>query len=146
MLKKILVLSSAAVLPILMTGCYTLAVVNFGNGTTARVRVMSSQTGEEIEIKPGAFKKLPHSTGDLIVEVHSRGQFKFTGVEPPALDITDASYLAKQASPFGPGKITLRVRLETNMQLYALMPGKKTVDSKIEQPDSYPKSGEKMSD
>jgi hypothetical protein len=129
-----------------MAGCYTLSVVNFGNGTATSVRVRSSQTGQEIEVKPGAFKKLPHAGGDLIVTVPSDGRFKFSAVEPPALDETNAAYLAKRTSVFGPGKVTLRVRLETNMLLYALMPGSEAVDTKVEQPGGFPKAGQKVSE
>ena len=144
MLRKTLIASLAASLAVLVTGCYTLSVVNFCNGTRTSVRVKSSQTGQEIDVRPGAFKKLPHAGGDLIVTVPSRDQFVFSAVEPPALDVANAGYLAKGTSLFGPGKITLRVRLEANMQLYALMPSSKAVDPAIKQPEGYPKPGRKV--
>lgn len=146
MLRKILIGSVAASLVILMNGCYTLSVVDFGNGTATSVRVRSSQTGQEIEVKPGAFKKLPHASGDLIVRVHSDGQFKFSAVEPPALDSANSGYLSKRTSFFGSGKVILRVRLEPNMQLYALMPNSKAVDVKVEQPRGFPNAGQSVSE
>jgi hypothetical protein len=129
-----------ASLAFVVTGCYTLSKVDFGNGIATAVKVKSSQTGQEINVPPGEFRKLPHATGDLIVTTQTNGQFKFSGVEPPVLD----DYLVKRKSIFGPGYVTLNVRLETNMQLYVVMPGEKTVDEKVQQPNGYPKIGEKI--
>ena len=125
----------------MVTGCYTLSQVNFGNGSATTVKVKSSQTGQEINVPPGKFRKLPHATGSLIVTTQTNGQFKFSCVEPPVLD----DYLVKRESLFGPGYITLNVILETNMQLYVLMPGEKIVSEKVQQPNGYPKVGEKVS-
>jgi hypothetical protein len=139
--KTILVPLLCASLVFAVTGCYTLSKVNFGNGTATAVKVKSSQTGQEINVPPGKFKELPHATGDLIVTTQTNGQFKFSGVEPPVLD----DYLVKRKSFFGPGHITLNLRIETNMQLYVVMPGEKTVDEKAQQPAGYPKIAEKVS-
>jgi hypothetical protein len=122
------------------TGCYTLSQVNFGNGTATTIKVKSSQTGQEITVPPGKFGKLPHAIGDLIVTTQTNGQFKFSGVEPPVLD----DFLVKQESFFGPGYFTLNMILETNMQLYVLMPGEKAVAKNVQQPNGYPKIGEKV--
>jgi hypothetical protein len=103
--------------------------------------VKSSHTGQEINVPPGKFRKLPHSTGDLIVTTQTNGQFKFSWVEQ--FDLDD-HYLVKRESIFGPGYVTLNVMLETNMQLYVVMPGEKTVDEKVQQPNGYPKIGEKI--
>lgn len=144
MCKRILTASLVIFLAALMSGCYTLSIVSFGNGTTTSLKVRSCQTGQEIEVKPGTFEQLPHSTGDLIVTVHSDGRFRFSDVEPPALDVTNADYLTKKTSAFGPGKVILRVKLETNMQLYAVMPGRKGVDFTVKQPTGFPKSGQRV--
>lgn len=140
MSRTILIPLLCASLTFAVTGCYTLSQVNFGNGTPTTIKVKSSQTGQEINVPPGKFKKLPHATGDLIVTTQTNGQFKFTGIEPPVLD----DYLVKRESLFGPGYVTLNVMLETNMQLYVLMPGKKVIDKTLEQPNGYPKAGERM--
>lgn len=146
MYKRILTTLFAVSLAMLMTGCYTRSIVNFGNGTDTAVKVRSSQTTEEIEVKPGAFKNLPHAVGDLTVRISSDGQFKFFDVEPPALDVTGGGYLSKRTYFCGPGEITLRVKLETNMQLYTLMPSKRGVDPSVKQPEGYPKVGQKVSE
>jgi hypothetical protein len=126
-----------------LTGCYTLSQVNFGNGTGASFKVKTSQTGQEINIPAGSFRKLPHAIGNLIVTTQKNGQFKFSDVVP--LDLDD-SYLVKRTSPFGPGYVTLNIMLKTNMDLYVLLPGKKTVDMSIPQPNGYPKTGKKIAD
>jgi len=125
-----------------------MSTLRFGNGTAADVKVKSSQTGQEIEIAPGRFKKLPHAAGDIIVTTKAGEKFKFTSIEPPRVDTdsTGTNYLDKRSSLFGPGYITLGLKLGTNMELFALMPGKKSVDTKIPQPSGYPKRGEKMAD
>jgi hypothetical protein len=131
-----------ACLAFALAGCYTVSKVNFGNGTAQRIRVMSSQTGQEIDVPPGKFKKLPHAAGDLTVTMQTNELFRFAGISPPELD----DYLVKGNSLFGPGRITLSVILETNMQLYVLKPGKKAVDPGVPQPDGYPKAGKKIAD
>jgi hypothetical protein len=131
-------------LAVLTTGCYTLSAVRFGNKTGSKVRVKSSQTGQEIEVAPGRFKKLPHAAGDLIVTTTVGEKFKFPSIEPPRIDTSDSNYLDKRNGLFGQGYITLGLVLETNMELYALMPGKKSVDSEIPQPKGYPKAGHKL--
>jgi hypothetical protein len=102
---------------------------------------MSSQTGKEINVLPGKCKKLPHARGDLVVTTQRNGQFKFSEVSPILLP---DSYLVKRRSLFGPGYFTLNVMLETNTQLYVVMPGKRAVDQKVQQPNGYPKVGEKV--
>lgn len=136
------ILAVVLCLPLLLmtTGCYTTVAVNFGNGTTTKVRVQSSETGQEIEVAPHRFKKLPHSSGDLIVATETAGKLKFQRVAP--FDV-DRKYHTIGHSVFGPNSVTLNVKLETNMQLYVVMPGNKSVDAKIEQPKGYPKTGEK---
>jgi hypothetical protein len=128
---------------LLMTsGCYTTVTVNFGNGTSAKVRVQSSQTGQEIEVAPDKLKKLPHSSGDLIVTTEANEKFKFQEVAPFGVD---RKYHTIGHNIFGPNSVALNVRLETNMQVYVVMPGKKTVDRNVAQPKGYPKTGGKFS-
>ena len=131
-------------LPLLVitSGCYTTIAVNFGNGTPAKLRVQSSQTGQEIEIAPNKFKKLPHSSGDLIVTTQTNEKFKFQQVAP--FDV-DRKYHTIGRSIFGPNSVTLNLRLETNMQVYVVIPSKKSVDESVAQPKGYPKAGEKLS-
>jgi hypothetical protein len=120
------------------TGCYTLLRVDFVNETATAVKVRSSHTGQEISVPSGKLRRLPHAVGDLTITTQTNGQYKFSGVAP--FDVDD-DYLVKRGSLFGPGYVTLTVRLETNMLLYAVVPGKKTVDHRIHQPNGYPKVG-----
>jgi hypothetical protein len=144
--KASFIVSFCASLVFLMTGCYTTAVVNFGNGTSTAVKVKSSQTGQELNVKPGRFQKLPHAVGDIIVTTQTDGKLKFSGVEPPAMDSIAPNYLIKRKSLLGAGSVTLNVLLQTNMNLYALLPGKRTVDTSVPQPEGYPKAGKKVTD
>jgi hypothetical protein len=137
------ILGMAVCLPffLLTTGCYTTIAVNFGNGTETKVLVQSSVTGQEIGVAPDKFQKLPHDSGDLIITTQSNTKFKFTAVAP--FDV-DRKYHTIRRSIFGPNSVTLTVRLETNMQLYVVMPHEKAVAQKVQQPSGYPKIGEKM--
>ena len=135
-----------AFIAMLTTGCYTLSTVRFGNGTTAKVKVRSSQTGQEIEVAPARFEKLPHAGGDLIVTTTNGQRFRFSGIDPPRVDGSSGGYLERRGSIFGPGYITLRLLLGANSELHALLPGKKTVESAVPQPDDYPKTGQRMAD
>lgn len=139
--KNILVVAGSVALLFVTAGCYTTLNVNCGNGTAGNIRVKSAYTGQEIEIPPNRFKKLPHSSGDLVVTTQNSDKFKFPDVAP--FQVAD-KYLSKRSNIFGPGSVTLTLRLETNMQLYVLMPGKLTVDQNVEQPKGYPKAGEKL--
>jgi hypothetical protein len=141
-------MNKAALIPLLcasltfaVAGCSTLSQLNFDNGTAAAIRVESSQTGHVIAVPPGKFRKLPHATGNLVVTTPSNERFRFSKISPPVL--LDR-YLIKRQSPFGRGYITLNVILETNMQLSVVMPGEKTVNEKVPQPEGYPKTGEKV--
>jgi hypothetical protein len=131
-------------LPLLLitSGCYTTVAVNFGNGTPAKVRVQSAQTGQETEVAPDKFKRLRHSSGALVVTTQVNEKFKFQQVSP--FDV-DRKYHTIGNSIFGPNSVTLNLRLETNMQVYVVMPGKKSVDERVAQPKGYPKAGEKLS-
>jgi hypothetical protein len=124
----------------ILTGCYTVSQVNFGNNSGSAVKVQSSQTGKEIGVPSGKFRKFPHAAGDLIVTTEANGQFKLTAVAPPFLN----GYLKKEESFWGPGYVTLNVVLESNMELYVLSPNDKALDRKVQQPDGYPKVGHKM--
>jgi hypothetical protein len=129
---------------LLLTGCYTKLAVNFGNGTGERIRVKSAYTGEEVQIAPKKSKKIPHSSGNLIVTTSTSEKFTFPNVSLLGHDMDD-SYLDKRVSIFGPGYMTLNVVLETNMELYVLPPGKKGLTPDVKQPIGYPKGGERTS-
>ena len=69
------VLSTVAVLPLLFqTGCYTNLRVNFGIGTGHKTGVKDTQTGQEVQIALGNFRKVGHD--------HRWGQT----VETPAVE------------------------------------------------------------
>ena len=140
-MANITLIASLGASLLVMTGCRTNMAVNFGNGTAGKVRVQSSQTGQEIEVAPDHFKKLPHSSGDLVVTSEGDRKVRFTNVAP--FDI-DRNYLSIGRSIFGPNSVTLNVKLETNMALYVVMPGKKAVDPTVEQPSGYPNAGTKV--
>jgi len=126
-----------------LTGCYTKLSVNLGNGTGEKIQVKSAYTGEVVQIAPAKFKKIPHSSGDLIVTTTNSESFGFPNVSLLAHDIDD-SYLDKRVSIFGPGYMTLSVVLETNMELYVLAPGRKGLVPDAKQPGGYPKQGERV--
>jgi hypothetical protein len=125
------------------SGCCTKLAVSFGNGTPMRIRVRSSESGEEVIVAPGRFKQLANSVGDLIVTTQGGRAFAFRRVAPFE---TGPGYVATRSSVFGVGCVTLRVKLETNMSQYVLPPCKKSLDTHIPQPNGYPKHGEKMAD
>ena len=54
------------------------------------------------------------------------------------------NYLQKRTGPFGPGYISLKLLLETNMQLYVVNPTSKVVSPIVPQPAGYPKGGERV--
>lgn len=138
---RIVVIALIAVGVSMVTGgCTTKVGVNFGNGTTMNIRVLSSETGKEIEVAPSSFRKLPHSSGDLVVTAQSKVKLRFQRVAP--FDV-DRRYYSFKRSMFGPNSVTLNVMMETNMLLYVVMPGSMSVDEKVEQPQGYPKVGEK---
>jgi hypothetical protein len=125
------------------SGCCTRLSVSFGNGTPTRIRVQSSESGQEVTVTPGGFKQLANSVGDLIVTTQGGRAFAFRRVAPFE---TGPGYVATRSSVFGIGYVTLRVKLETNMNLYVLPPGKKGLDTHTPQPNGYPKHGEKIAD
>jgi len=122
-------------------GCRINMAVNFGNGTGSKVWVMSSETGKQVEIRPNQFKKISHASGDLLVETDIQQRFKFAAVSPFRVD---QKYTEAHGNIFGFSSVTLSVLLETNMQLYVVLPGKKNVNPKVDQPKGYPKAGSKV--
>jgi len=141
MSKKFSALAGCLAVLFVTSGCYTTLTINCGNGTPEKIRVKSDYTGQEIEVPPNRFKKLPHSSGDIEVTTRSNGKFKFADVAP--FHVED-KYLLKRKSVFGPGSVTLNVMLETNMQLYVVMPGRKAVDQSEDQPKGFPKVGQQL--
>jgi len=137
-------LAIASLVLLFQTGCYTNLYVNFGNGTGQKIGVRDVQTGQEVQIAPGKFRKVSHDQADLIVTMPDKTHYQFTGVKvmDPAMD---QKYYVHNSGLLGTWHIDLNVLLQTNMNLYVLLPGKKTVDESISQPAGYPKTGEKMS-
>jgi hypothetical protein len=140
MARAILIASFGLALLLLGSGCRISMAVNFGNGTASKVSVTSSETGKPIEIRPGGFKKFSHSSGNLIVKTDTNQRFKFADVAPFRVD---PKYTEAHGNIFGFSSVTMTVLLETNMELYVVMPGKKAVDPTVAQPSGYPKAGEK---
>jgi hypothetical protein len=127
------------VLSFLTTGCYTDLAVNIKNGTGTKVLVKSEETGKEIGIAPKRSEKILHSSGNLVVSAFGGERFTFEDITPATVD---RKYLEIGGTIIGPGKVTLNVLLETNMQIYVLMPGGSPID-RIQQPKGYPKIGTK---
>lgn len=148
-MKKNELFSVAALcLLLLQTGCSTNLYVNFGNDTGHKISVKDTQTGQEVQIAPGEFRKVGHSQADLVVTTPEKKQYVFTGVRvaDPAMD---TRYFPQSSSGFlglGSWSFDLNVLLQTNMNLYVLLPGKKAVDASVPQPDGYPKAGKKMTE
>jgi len=124
------------------TGCYTTISVNFGNGTPSRIMVRSMENGREATVPPGKFRKIPNGSGDLVVTREAGQSYRFPRVAP--FDV-DRKYQAVGHSIFGPNSVTLKALLQTNMELYVLMPDEKSVNPSAQQPSGYPKRGEKTS-
>ena len=131
------------VLLILSAGCRTDVAVNFRNGTSSTVWVTSANTGRETEIPSGRFRKIPHGAGNLILKAAGNEKLTFEDITPFHVD---RQYLGVRDNLVGVDSVVLSVRLETNMQLYVLLPRQKTVDQKVEQPKGYPKSGKKVAE
>ena len=132
---------------LLQTGCYTNAYVNFGNGTGRNISVKETQTGQELQVAPGKFRKIGHGRADLIVTTPDKARYVFSGVR--VADTTmDPRYYGHGPNYFGIGTWSsyLNVLLQTNMDLYVLLPGKKTVDASVAQPEGYPKAGNKITE
>jgi hypothetical protein len=129
---------------LLQTGCCTNLYVNFGNDTGQKITVTDTQTGQEVQIASGKFRKVSHDQADLIVTVPDKTRYLFSGVKVVDRAI-DQRYYDRSTRPFGTWHIDLNVLLQTNMELYVLLPGKKTVDASVPQPDGYPKAGMKTS-
>jgi len=130
---------------LLQTGCVTNLYVNFGNGTGQKIGVKDTQTGQEVQIAPGKFRKVSHDQADLIVTTPDKTRYLFTGVKVVDRS-TDQRYYDHNTGPFGTWSIELNVLLQTNMDLYVLLPSKKIVDASVPQPDGYPKAGKKMTE
>lgn len=125
----------------LLTGCYTTLYVNFGNATNDKIWAQRANTREFIEVRVGQFKKFPHSGGDLVVKTGFNSAFKFESISPAYIG---SPYRGGRDNIVGPDSIVLNLLLQTNMQIYVLLPGQKTIDEKIEQPKGYPKRGEEI--
>jgi hypothetical protein len=129
-------------LVLFQSGCYTNMYVNFGNGTDRKISVKEVQTGQEVQIAPGKFRKIPHGHADLIITVADNSHYVFSGVKvvDPAMD---PKYYERGFNWFGIGVWSgyFNVVLSTNMDLCALLPGRKVVDANVPQPDGYPKAG-----
>jgi len=127
----------------LTAGCYTTVSVSLRNRTPTAIRVWSSESNREVEVAPEKFKKLPHSSGDLIVSTKNDGTLRFVQIAPFNVD---RKYHTIKNTILGPNSVTLNLTLETNMQIYVVMPDRKSVDEKVEQPAGYPKVAEKLGD
>jgi hypothetical protein len=141
--EKSIIASLCIALVWLVTGCYAKLSLRFGNGTDGRISVESARTGQQVEIRPKRFKKFPYSSGDLFVMTQTNGQFQFANVSLLGYDM-DPNYLDRRGSIFGPACVTLTVLLETNMELYVLVPGKRRLDPGAPQPTGYPKTGQRI--
>jgi len=139
-------LAVAGLALLLQTGCYTNLYVNFGNGTGQKIYVKDTQTGQEVQIGPGKFRKLSHSQADLVVTTPDNTRYQFSGIKvaDPAMDTRYFPSGNRGFLGLGSWSFDLKVLLQTNMDLYVLLPGKKSVDGSVPQPAGYPKTGEKM--
>jgi hypothetical protein len=126
-------------------GCVTNLYVNFGNGTGQKISVKDTQTGREVQIAPGKFRKVSHDKADLIVTTFDKTRYQFSGIKVVDQAI-DQMYYDHSTGIFGTWHIDINVLLQTNMDVYALLPGKKAVDASVTQPDGYPKLGKKMAE
>lgn len=148
-MKKSKIFSAMALCTLLLqTGCYTNMYLNFGNGTGRKISVKDVQTGQEVQIAPGKFQKIGHGQADLIVTTSDKTRYVFTGVRvaDPAMDTRYFPPSSRGFLGLGSWSFNINVLLQTNMNLYVLLPGKKAVDASVPQPEGYPKAGKKMTD
>lgn len=141
--KRNLIALCCVTLFALGSGCRTNMAVNFRNGTSSKVWVSSMQSGKEIEVAPSRSSRLPHSSGDIVVKTENKQRFRFSDIS--AFHV-DPKYRETHGSLFGFSSVAFTVLLQTNMHLYVLMPGKKTVDENTEQPKGYPRAGQKLTE
>jgi hypothetical protein len=137
--KTILTAVVCSIALLAITGCYSKKVVNFGNGTDSKIRVVSLNSGKEVEIAPSRFKNLPHGDGNLWVKTESDKQILFTDISFWNLP---RPYYQGHGRIYG-RLIIYTVRLEPDMQLYLAKPGARTVDKSM-QPAGYPKAGQPL--
>jgi len=146
-MKKTRVLLAVAGLALLFqTGCYTNLYVNLGNGTGQKISIKDTQTGQEAQIAPGKFRKISHAQADLVVTTPDKTHYVFSGVKvvDPAMDTRYFPPSSRGFLGLGTWHFDLSVLLQTNMDVYVLLPGKKAVDQSVPQPAGYPKAGVKM--
>lgn len=125
---------------VLSAGCRTSIVLNVENGTNSKVSVRTSSTGKSIEIAPRHKKKVPSETPDLLVTAEGQGEFRFIDVTPIHVE---SKFSEGHGGFWGSSSMTLNIYLNTNMQVFVLMPGKKSVNTS-DQPSGYPKTGQKI--
>jgi hypothetical protein len=121
--------------------CQTYMSVHVENCSPGTVTVRSLQTGHEIWVKTNRFGRLSHSIGDIIVKTEAGESFRFPNVVVAAIEM-DPRFYDIHDHLFRTDRVDLNLLLQTNMQLYVLLPGKKTVDEKLVQPKGYPKAGQ----
>jgi hypothetical protein len=131
------IVASCALL--IQTGCSTTLYVTIGNGTDEKITVKSMQSEQEAVISPKQFGKISHSSGDLLVTKADKTSFVFSGIEVAEFGM-DQKYYDPKDTPFGAYRFDLNLLLQTNMQLYVLLPNRRTVDDSVKQPKGYPKS------
>ena len=129
-----------------LTGCYTNLYVNFGNGTGQKIGVRDVQTGQEVQIAPGKFRKISHAQADIVVTTPDKTRYVFSGVKvaDPAMDTKYFPPSNRGIFGLGTWSFDINVLLQTNMDVYVLLPGKKAVDESVPQPAGYPKAATKM--
>lgn len=139
-------LAVAGLALLIQTGCYTNLYVNFGNATGQKIGVRDVQTGQEVQIAPGKFRKISHSQADLVVTTPDKTRYVFSGVKvaDPAMDTRYFPPSNRGIFGLGTWSFDINVLLQTNMDHYVLLPGKKAVDESVPQPAGYPKAGVKM--
>ena len=104
------------------------------------------QTGQRVSIATGRFRKIGHGHADLIVTTPDNTRYLYSGVRVADPGMDTRYFPPSTRSVFGSWSFDVNVLLQTNMDLYVLLPGKKTVDTSTPQPDGYPKTGKKMVD
>ena len=137
--------STWCVLALAICGCAPLKMsVDIRNGTAEPIKVTSSETGRSVHILARHSEAISHSSGDLIVTTAANRQFRFEDVRPDT-DGPDSPFNSSRDA-FGPisGKFVLHVLLDTNMDLFAILPGQSVVTDAYAQPRGYPKRGQEL--
>jgi hypothetical protein len=116
-----------------MNGCVRVYVcVRVTNNTAQKVFVRSTDTEKGGWVLPGRTREVEHHGGALVIKCIDRQEYRYLDISPRECD---REYIT------GNGYTAFYLNLATNMELYLVKPGQRTVDPTVPQPEGFPKVG-----